>query len=138
MYKLTGNGVFNKETNEYIPNNPGLSQWQEYQEWLNEGNSPEPLETLEEKRKRRKKEITNQVMNKINSMMSFEGDLYELALAIYLVDKKPQGLSSEESSVLDNLRNKFIQIEGYRDKEKQAYAEIDASDNPDLITIVLE
>lgn len=138
MYKLTGNGVFNKETNEYIPNNPGLSQWQEYQEWLNEGNSPEPLETLEEKRKRRKKEITNQVNNKIKSMMSLEGDLYELALAIYLVDKKHQGLSSEESSVLDNLRNKFIQIEGYRDKEKQAYAEIDASDNPDLITIVLE
>jgi len=28
-----------------IPNNPTLAAWQDYQDWLNEGNTPEPADT---------------------------------------------------------------------------------------------
>ncbi len=40
-YKLSDNGVFDKENNMYIPNAPGNRHWREYQEWLSQGNVPE-------------------------------------------------------------------------------------------------
>ena len=48
MYKLSGNPevIFNKETNTTIPK--GHKLWEEYQEWLDAGNTPEPFMTLDQ------------------------------------------------------------------------------------------
>lgn len=41
-YKLNGNGVNDTETGACIPPDEGNRHWREYQEWLAEGNSPDP------------------------------------------------------------------------------------------------
>ena len=42
MYQLTQNGVLRLEDNVWIPNDVRNRDWQDYQEWLKEGNTPEP------------------------------------------------------------------------------------------------
>ena len=44
MYKLTGSGVQRLEDNAYIPNCADNRDWQEYQQWLKEGNEPLPID----------------------------------------------------------------------------------------------
>ena len=41
-YRLTEEGVLDTETGGHIPNDSGNRHWQEYQEWLVEGNTPDP------------------------------------------------------------------------------------------------
>ena len=43
-YKLTENGVLDTETGAHIPNAEGNRHWQEYQDWLAEGNTPDPAD----------------------------------------------------------------------------------------------
>jgi hypothetical protein len=43
-YKLTESGVLDTETGAHIPNNEGNRHWREYQEWLAEGNTPDPAD----------------------------------------------------------------------------------------------
>lgn len=43
-YRLTKNGVLNTETGASIPNHSNNRHWQEYQRWLVEGNTPDPVE----------------------------------------------------------------------------------------------
>jgi hypothetical protein len=43
-YKLTENGVLDTETGAHIPNAEGNRHWQEYQEWLAAGNTPDPAD----------------------------------------------------------------------------------------------
>ena len=43
MYRLTESGVLKIDENMYIPNEPLNRDWQEYQLWLSEGNTPEPI-----------------------------------------------------------------------------------------------
>lgn len=43
-YKLTEIGVQNTETGDYIPNAEGNRHWRAYQEWLAEGNTPDPAD----------------------------------------------------------------------------------------------
>ena len=49
MYKLTASGVRRLSDNVDIPNNSANKDWRKYQKWLDEGNTPEPKETEEEK-----------------------------------------------------------------------------------------
>jgi hypothetical protein len=47
-YKLSGNGVKDNETGACIPNSNANRHWKEYQEWVAEGNTPDPEFTQEE------------------------------------------------------------------------------------------
>lgn len=47
-YKLQQSGVKDTETNAVIPCDPANRHWQEYQDWLAEGNTPDPEYTQEE------------------------------------------------------------------------------------------
>lgn len=44
MYKLTNNGVIRLYDNAYIPDCDDNRDWQEYQQWLSEGNEPLPMD----------------------------------------------------------------------------------------------
>jgi len=43
-YKLTEDGVLDTETSANIPDSTGNRHWVEYQEWLGEGNTPDPAD----------------------------------------------------------------------------------------------
>ena len=43
-YKLTKQGVQNKETGVFIPECKGNRDWRKYQAWLSEGNKPLPMD----------------------------------------------------------------------------------------------
>lgn len=47
-YKLKPIGVLEVATDRLIPNDEGNRDWQEYQRWLAEGNTPDPEFTPEE------------------------------------------------------------------------------------------
>ena len=43
MYQLTEFGVIRLNDNAFIPDCADNRDWQEYQKWLDEGNTPEPM-----------------------------------------------------------------------------------------------
>lgn len=47
-YKLTASGVKDTERNMFIPNSAANRHWRQYQEWVAEGNEPDPEFTAEE------------------------------------------------------------------------------------------
>ena len=49
MYKITASGVRRLSDNTDISTDPTSKDWRKYQKWLDEGNTPEPKETEEEK-----------------------------------------------------------------------------------------
>jgi hypothetical protein len=48
-YKLTKEGVIRNSDGAHIPNNPDNRDWKKYLKWLDEDNTPDPIETREEK-----------------------------------------------------------------------------------------
>jgi hypothetical protein len=45
MYQLLeGGGVYHRPTRRSIPDAPGNRHWEEYQNWLAAGNTPEPAD----------------------------------------------------------------------------------------------
>lgn len=52
-YKLAETGVLDTETGSHIPEDSDNRHWREYQQWLDEGNAPDPQYTSEEVREQR-------------------------------------------------------------------------------------
>ena len=57
MYKLTEGGVIRITDNAFIPDDPANVDWQEYQEWLAQGNTPQPQYTFAELKKLKLSEL---------------------------------------------------------------------------------
>lgn len=46
-YKQFQNGVIDTETGVVIPMDPANRHWNEYTKWVNDGNSPDPADTVD-------------------------------------------------------------------------------------------
>ena len=71
-YKLdkNGEGVIRTSDNAHIPEDMGNRHWKKYQEWLAEGNAPDPAMDLIERRDARKLEIEVEANNLIDAQVS--------------------------------------------------------------------
>lgn len=75
-YKLTENGVKDQETGAYIPNAPGNRHWREYQEWLAEGNIPDPqfseVELIEQAKRQAIEDLNKEMLESIPTFVNVE------------------------------------------------------------------
>jgi hypothetical protein len=92
-YKLSENGVYDNVNNYYIPANPSNRHWQEYQAWLAEGNTPDPLYTLDELKEMK----LNEVKQKFKEALA-NGSFYSKVLEAE-VNKGPEHLRNVESII---------------------------------------
>lgn len=77
-YKLTDNGVLDQETGMSIPNAEGNRHWKEYQQWLAEGNTPDPIRTHIESQELKKQEINQWRAVDLQSMtVSHNGNMFD-------------------------------------------------------------
>jgi len=76
-YKLTEIGVLDRENNRTIPAHPANRHWKEYQEWLAEGNTPDPVETLEDAKARRKRELNQERLQQIEGGLEWNGHTWD-------------------------------------------------------------
>ena len=133
-YKLTPEGVIDRETMSAIPKDPRNADWQTYLEWA-KTNTPEPEQTLEEQKEAAKNKAKVQLDAALTKLQSVNGDLFDLAQAIYLVDQSPQGLSMQDRDTLDNLRTRFRKITQVRQQYESALHAIDSSNDPKSIPL---
>lgn len=83
-YKLTDSGVKDTETGACIPNASGNRHWREYQKWVAEGNTPDPIYTDDEIKANQLAEqqanINNAFVDDISHMVKCEvnGVTYEM------------------------------------------------------------
>ena len=103
MYKLIEGGVKRLADGACIPECETNTDWQEYQKWLSEGNTPEPEFTEEELAMRKQIRINSEALGLLNStdwkVIRYLG---QKALAI------PSNLTEEE----------YLQLEQQRQEER--------------------
>ena len=132
-YKLTEDGVIDRETHSAIPKDNKNADWREYLKWLEAGNTPEEQETVAEKRAIAKQRIKRQLDQHLANLQSVNGDLFDLAQAIYLVDQSAKGLNTKDNNTLDSLRSRFLKIAQIRQQYDSKLAEIETSPTPETI-----
>ena len=97
-YKLTSDGVQDKETTAFIPANLANGHWRKYQKWLKKGNKPDPEFTEEELTTQKQRQI-RQIENAIVDMR-VRKDATE--------SEEFTELEAESQTKLDELRAKLI------------------------------
>lgn len=81
MYKLSNTGVIRKTDGAYIPAVNGNVDWDEYQEWLAKGNTPEPeYYTAEEIKERETRALKEALFNDDFNMPRLVEDLLDLLI----------------------------------------------------------
>jgi len=91
MYKLTENGVIRLSDGAFIPNDPANKDWQEYQEWLKQGNQPLPQYTPQELRQKLQSEMLSLRLQRINQVIVQQYGYDDLAdVQTYLNDPNLQ------------------------------------------------
>jgi len=91
MYKLTENGVIRLSDGAFIPNDPANKDWQEYQEWLKQGNQPLPQYTPQELKQKLQSEILSLRRQRINQVIVQQYEYDDLAdVQAYLNDPNLQ------------------------------------------------
>lgn len=99
MYKLAENGVIRLSDNAFIPNDPANTDWQEYQEWLKEGNEPLPMYTPNELRQKLKNDMLFLRNMRINNVVKIEYEYDDLA-DVYVYTNDPE-LSNEANQIIN-------------------------------------
>ena len=75
-YKLTATGVHDTQTGFFIPNSPDNAMWNDYLAWVAQGNTADPLYTLEQKRENRKEDVNKKKQTIIAAGVSFNSKVY--------------------------------------------------------------
>lgn len=138
-YKLSPIGVVNLKTGANIPKSLGNRYWNEYQEWLKEGNTPLPELSLEDHKNLKRSEINKLKKDKIDSIV---GDkvTFDISKAIYLLNKFVNGVATPgELDTLSELRVKFESVNDIESRCNQLLDRVDSAiDEEDLTRIVWE
>jgi hypothetical protein len=123
MYKIRQNGyVLNTLTGKYFNNASYL--WDGYQDWLSQGNIPEPEYNLEELRKKRIEEVSREKNKRIDQLA---GDIRKknsnMRLIASITSKKVKGITvtPDEQSALVDIEKEISDI---RVIEKSANTEL--------------
>ncbi len=129
MYKLNPfGGVVRLSDSAFIPEAAGNRDWDEYQEWLAAGNTPEPAETLNEIKSRRKAEISAEADSRIDARYPMRQQLNMLARTLELVDKGTRvSRTPAEDAEIESRRSVWTWIGSVRAAESSAKAQVDAA-----------
>jgi hypothetical protein len=128
-YKLQDNGVLDTETGASIPEASGNRHWQEYQEWVAQGNVADPKETLNEVKTRRMAEIKDAAASHIVSNYPEWKQRNMLARMAEIQDKQLSGtpLTTSEEEEISNMRASWTWVNAVRTESDVAEAAISAA-----------
>lgn len=104
MFRVAGEGYQDLTTKEFIT--PGSRRWDEVQDWITDGNTPEPEFTVDQLREQRKVEVAEEGRRRIDAYGPSDSRAQRRALAraVKLTRKQAKGtLTPEESTELDAL-----------------------------------
>lgn len=116
MYKLAGNGVIRQADGAFIPADSKNRDWQEYQRWVGQGNTPSAERTLAETKFVRAQTITSERNRALNQLTAtWDGDEWDadeatsarIANALTMIDQaKAQGIPTPPSIAWRTADNK--------------------------------
>lgn len=107
-YKLQGSGVMDTETGAFIPNAPGNRHWKEYQQWLIDGNTPDPEFTQQEIDDAALLDRQNQRIINLRSALIYQ---FKMILALFQVGKsKGVWVNSDFDQELRDKASEWIQL----------------------------
>jgi hypothetical protein len=79
-YKLSNTGVYDTETNSYIPSAAENADWREYLQWVDDGNTPDPQYTPQEILDN---ELRDRQKQRLETLLSATIDQFDLIIALF-------------------------------------------------------
>ena len=114
-YRLHEDGVLRQADNAFIPNDPQNCGWKIYQQWLAEGNTPDPEYTLDELKDKVASAIIDEANTRVDAVTSNDprAKRMSLAKAIKRINKKLDGNANQadldylaaQATIADHLEN---------------------------------
>lgn len=118
--KIQGNSFLVNDVMS-VPNDPRNTDYQAVQEWIVEGNTPEPEFTSEEIEAQRLSDITSEATRIIEATYSPLKQRKMMSIAITLLDKRGlKPLTTSEEALMQEVRDSNDWIADIRDKENEA------------------